>query len=96
MTELIQRELLQFLIMFYCGLAIMLLFEGRDQIIRRCGNRKRLAASVYLGMWICAAFLFWKFLYRASHGVLTIYEMIAVGAGILLWKKVICGILKKK
>ncbi|MEE0691615.1 MAG: spore cortex biosynthesis protein YabQ [Lachnospiraceae bacterium] len=96
MTELIRTELFQSFIMFYCGLSIMILFEGRDGLIRRCGNRKRLAGFIYFLGWICAAFLFYRFLYRASHGALTVCGLAAMGAGIFLWKKIICGILKEK
>ena len=96
MTELIQKEVFQLFVMFYCGLAVMLLFTGRDQLIKRCGSHKRAAAAIYFGTWICAGFLFYEFVYRASHGVLTVYGLLAMGAGIFLWKKVICGILKEK
>ena len=36
MTALIQRELFQLFIMFYGGMALMLLFTGRDSLMRRC------------------------------------------------------------
>lgn len=96
MTELIQRQLFQLVIMFYCGLALMLLFEGRDALVKRCGRRHRAAALVYFAGWICGGFLFYRFVYKASHGVITVYGLLAVAAGILLWKKIICGILKEK
>ena len=96
MTALIQRELFQLFIMFYGGMALMLLFTGRDSLMRRCGTHKRLAAAIYFGSWICASFLFYRFLYRASHGAVTVYGLLAMAAGIFLWKKVICGILKEK
>ena len=93
MTALIQRELSELFIMFYCGLAIMELFTGRDRLMKRCGTRRRLAVVIYFGTWLCAAFLFSQFLYHASHGVVTLYGLLSMGAGILLWKKYICGIM---
>ncbi len=93
MTALIQRELTELFIMFYCGLAIMVLFTGRDRLMERCGTRRRLAVVIYFGTWLCAAFLFSQFLYHASHGVVTLYGLLSMGAGILLWKKYICGIM---
>lgn len=96
MTELIQRELFQLAVMFYAGLAVMLLFEGREQLVCRCGKYKRLAVVIYLAGWACAGYVFYQFAYRACHGVLTVYGLCAFAAGIFLWKKIICGILKKK
>lgn len=93
MTDLIARELHQIFIMFCCGLSMMVLFMGRDQLMKRCGSRKLLKAVIYLVFWLCAAFLFYRFLYSASHGVVTVYGLLAMAAGILLWKKVICGII---
>ncbi len=93
MTELISRELYQVFIMFYCGLAVMIVFTVRDSLIGLYGKNRRLKAVIYLGFWLCAAFLFCRFLYRGSHGVLSVYGILSFGAGILLWKKGICGIL---
>lgn len=93
MTALIERELYELFMMFYCGLSVMLLFTAGEKIIERCGGRRILCRALYLGIWICASFLFSEFLYRASRGVVSIYGLVAMGAGILLWKKVICGIL---
>lgn len=93
MTELIQRELYQVFIMFYCGLAVMIVFSVRDSVTALCRNNRRLSAAIYLSSYLCAAFLFCQFLYRGSHGVLTFYGIVSFGAGILLWKKGICGIL---
>ncbi|MEE0742001.1 MAG: spore cortex biosynthesis protein YabQ [Emergencia sp.] len=93
MTALIKAELIQLLIMFYCGLAIMMVFTVRDRFIARCARYKRLCILIYLGSWLCAAFLFSHFLYRGSHGVVTMYGILAMAAGILLWKKAICGII---
>ncbi len=93
MTALIQRELFQLFIMFYCGLALMLIFEVRDTVMRRLGVKSRASIFIYFGSWLCAAFLFCQFLYKGSHGVITIYGIFSLCAGILLWKKVIYGII---
>ncbi|MGN0658141.1 MAG: hypothetical protein ACI4LA_00910 [Emergencia sp.] len=93
MTALIQRELTEIAVMFCCGLSVMLVFYARDEVIRRCRNCRRTAAAVYFGGWLCAAYLFCRFLYRASWGVITPQGIGALCAGILLWKKVICVII---
>lgn len=93
MTALIERELYEVFMMFYCGLSVMLLFTAGEKVIERCGRRRILCGILYLSMWICASFLCSEFLYRASRGVVTFHGIVAAGMGILLWKKVICGIL---
>lgn len=93
MTELIHRELYQVFIMFYCGLAVMIVFSVRDSVMELCRRNRRLSAAVYFASWLCAAFLFCQFLYRGSHGVLTVYGILSFSAGIFLWKKAICVIL---
>lgn len=93
MTALIEREVYELFMMFYCGLSVMLLFTAGEKVIERCGGRRILCGTLYLGMWICASFLFSEFLYSASRGVVSLHGLVAAGAGILLWKKVICGIL---
>lgn len=95
MTALIQRELTQLLVMFGCGIALMIVFEARDYLMKCCGSRRRLQLAVYFAFWIFAAFLFYRFLYRASHGTVTVYGIAAMAGGIFLWKKGICGILKE-
>ncbi len=93
MTALIERELHEVFMMFYCGLSVMLLFTAGEKVIERCGGRRILCGILYLGMWICASFLFSEFLYSASRGIVSLHGLAAMGVGILLWKKVICGIL---
>ena len=93
MTALIQRELFQLFIMFYCGLAMMMIFEVRDTLMRRFGVKSRVSIFIYFGSWLCAAFLFCQFLYKGSHGVITLYGIFSLCAGVLLWKKAIYGII---
>ena len=83
MTALIQRELFQLLVMFGCGIALMIVFEARNYLMKCCGNRRRMQMAVYFAFWIFAAFLFYRFLYRASHGTVS---------GLRLWSAVYsCG-----
>ncbi len=95
MTALIQKELFQLLVMFCCGIALMIVFSARDYLMKCCGSRKRVQVVIYFAFWIFAAFLFYRFLYRASHGTVSAYGLGAMAMGILLWKKGICGILKE-
>lgn len=93
MTAQIGRELFQLFIMFYCGMAVMFVFAVRDVLIRRVGKGSRAGKFIYLCGWICAAFLFGQFLYKGSHGVITLYGILSMTAGILLWKKYLYGIM---
>lgn len=93
MTELIGRELQTCGIMLCGGAAIMLVFTARDALAARCGPRRRAARAVYLCGWLCAGYLFTEFLYAGSYGVITLHGIIAMAIGILLWKKIICGIM---
>lgn len=95
MTDLISRELGQVLVMFCCGMGIMLIFSARDYLIRRIGANRRLARTIYLISWISAGFLFSEFTYRGSHGVITLYGILSMTVGILLWKKIIYDIIKE-
>lgn len=93
MTELIGKELHTCGIMFCCGAALMLVFTARDALVARCGKRRRMARAVYLCGWLCAGYLFTEFLYAGSCGVISLYGILAMGGGILLWKKIVCGIM---
>lgn len=93
MTELIGRELHTCGIMFCCGIAVMLVFAARDALTARCGGRIRAARAVYLCGWLCAGYLFAEFLYAGSYGVVSAHGIIAMACGILLWKKLVCGII---
>ncbi|MGC2873497.1 spore cortex biosynthesis protein YabQ [Ihubacter sp. rT4E-8] len=93
MTELIARELHETGIMFFCGIAIMLVFTARDALRKRCGTHRRAAQAIYFCGWLCAGYLFTEFLYVGSHGVISLYGIMAMGGGILLWKKVVYGIM---
>ena len=61
--------------------------------MRRFGVKSRVSIFIYFGSWLCAAFLFCQFLYKGSHGVITLYGIFSLCAGVLLWKKVIYGII---
>lgn len=93
MTDLIGRELHTCGIMFCCGAAVMLVFMAGNVLAARCGKRRRAGRAVYLCGWLCAGYLFSEFLYTASRGVISIHGILAMAAGILLWKKIVCGII---
>lgn len=93
MTELIHRQLFELFIMFYCGMAMMMIIEARNKCMKIFGKTSRLSLAIYFGSWLCVAFLFSQFLYRCAYGVLSIHGMIAAAVGIVLWKKVIYGII---
>lgn len=93
MTELIGRELHTCGVMLCYGMALMLVFAARDALTARCGRRRRAARAVYLCGWLCAGYLFTEFLYAGSRGVVSFHGIMAMGCGIILWKKLVCGII---
>ena len=93
MTELMQREMQEIFYMFYGGLSIMMVFLVRDTLVQRCRKYQRVKGFLYLFFWVVAAFLFCQFLYQGAYGVISWYGLLAFGSGIILWKKVFCGIL---
>ncbi len=92
MTELMYRQIHEFFIMFFCGISIMLIFTVRNFLMNRY-HRKRIKYSLYIGSWIIAGFLFWRFLYCSSYGRISMSGLISMLAGILLWKKLIYDII---
>lgn len=93
MTELIWREMYQLFTMFYCGLAVMFLFEVRNKVTDSLRGHKRLSIFVYFLSWLAGGFLFCQYLYRGAHGKLSVYGIVAFAAGLILWKKFIYGII---
>ena len=93
MTDLMQRELTAVLYMVVAGMTVMLLLESGKYILQRTGKYKRLHNTLYLMIWIAAAYLFCQYLYEATYGVIFWYTLPAFAAGCILWKKIFCGIL---
>lgn len=93
MTELINIQISEIFIMLYSGFSIMLIFETRNRIINTLCKNKRISIFVYLCSWLLASYVFYKFLYKATYGVLSPQGIAATLVGILLWKKFIYGII---
>lgn len=95
MTWLIEKQIETTLIMFGCGLATMLIFESRQRFIKVFKLKGICRGFVYLGSWLAVAFLFCRYLYFCTHGVPSAYSLLAYGAGILLWRKIMYGIIDR-
>ncbi len=92
MTELMNRQIHEIYIMFFCGISIMLIFMARDFLMSYC-QRKRIKYFLYISSWMIAGFLFWRFLYCSSYGRVSLPGLISMLVGILLWKNLIYGII---
>lgn len=93
MTELMQREVQALFYFFFGGMAVMVLFQIRDQLCRSCYRYPGLRRSLYLLFWSFAAFLFYQFAYQGAYGVISWYSLLAFGFGIMLWKIGLCDII---
>lgn len=49
--------------------------------------RRGLAAVLEIGFWIFGAFVISEFLYYAAYGEISFHNFLALGLGVLLWKK---------
>lgn len=93
MTLLIKGEMQEICFLFCGGLAIMLLFAARNQILNQCVPYRNLWRFLYLAFWIMAAFLFYEFAYLADFGCISWYSLMSFGCAIVLWNKKLCGII---
>lgn len=48
-----------------------------------------------IAFWICSAVTVSMFLYYSTYGRITLYCVTGFFAGLILWKKICCGIIKQ-
>lgn len=104
-SELVISQSKAVSVMFCAGIAVETLWQLKTYAkVRSCRRKckghkdfgKRaggLAAEA--GFWIGAAGILCEFLYYGSFGRVTLYSAIGFLTGLLLWKKICCGILKE-
>ena len=86
-TELIVLQAKAVAVMFCAGIVTQTLWQIKIRIKHR--------ALAELIFWPAAALILCKFLYYCAFGKLTLYSAAGFFAGLLLWKKICCGILKE-
>lgn len=79
--------------MFCAGFAIMQLFSVMKILLLKWGQNRRFGHVIYIFFWISAAYLFYEFAYFGAYGCISWYGLGAFGCGMILWKKIFCGIM---
>lgn len=103
-SELIISQSKAVAVMFCAGIAVETLWQlkiyakGRScqRRDKKCKGFRVMAkgAALEAGFWVGAAVILCEFLYYGSFGRITLYSAIGFFAGLLLWKKICCGIIK--
>ncbi len=98
-SELIAEQIKTVVVMFGAGVVVGSLWDikkyGQEKIgtIQIVGKIKT-KVIIEIVFWIITAVVYSNFMYYCSYGVVTFHGIIGFLAGILLWKKICCGILK--
>ena len=90
MTELVRSQLNIFFVMGAGGLAAGLVLD----IFRTFADRRGLGSVMEIMAWITAGFMTSEFFYYCDNGKVSFEGIASLIAGLLLWKKFFCGILK--
>ena len=87
-TELIVLQAKAVAVMFCAGIAVETLWQ-----LKKCAKGRLYGEFAF---WIIAGIVLCKFLYYASFGRLSLYAAVGFFAGLFLWKKICCVIMKDK
>ena len=93
MTDLIRTEAYEIFIMFYAGLAIMMIMELKNMLCNGYELNGRLRVFIELFTWLLAAYLFGSFAYACAYGRMSLHGIGATIVGAVLWKKYLYGII---
>lgn len=86
MNPLIRKQLFDFFIMFYSGLAVMLFYQIYEAYQRRFHPRGFLLLLEELLFWLFASLLVTSFLYYSGYGAISFHSMIALLCGACAWR----------
>lgn len=92
MTELVVDQAIAVLVMMAAGVFVESLWQAKGLLQRRSGGRLLLWMEE-LAFWAASAAALSMFLYYCSFGKLTVHGILGFLAGLLLWKKICCGII---
>lgn len=98
-TELIYEQIKTIVVMFGAGVVIESLWlakkYGQEKSVRiNIIGKFKSEWLIEMMFWILAAGIYSMFLYYCSYGVITFHGIVGFLIGLLLWKKICCGILK--
>lgn len=91
-TELIISQTKTLLVMLAAGIFVESFMQIKKLFQQRCGSIVlRIAAEA--AFWVIAAASVSAFLYYCAFGKISIHALAGFLAGVLLWKKICCGII---
>lgn len=85
-TDLIREQSFDCIIMFCCGLAMMMFYQLCSFLSRLIHLGKWIRVVLELAFWTVGAVLVSEFLYYCAYGEITLHSAGAFAAGLLLWK----------
>lgn len=92
LTELIIEQSRTVLVMFCAGVATETFWQIKTEGQRRTGI-KVIKAAMEAVFWIISAFVISAFLYYSCFGKMTFTALLGLLTGLLLWKKILHGII---
>lgn len=92
LTELIQGQLKTFFGMAAAGILIESLWQGK-WLLQRATKHFFFCVIQEIIFWFISAVVISMFMYYCSFGTLTFHGGAGFLAGLLLWKKICCGII---
>ncbi len=92
-NPLIEYQVFETVIMFYAGMAVMLLLDLFSFAKTKITLSKHMEGLLNILFWIIIALLSISFLYYASYGKVSFHIILAYCTGLLLWKKCFYGII---
>ena len=99
MSELIQQQIKTFVVMLSCGVAVETMWQIKGYAKNKLSTynvikKFRGDDIMEIMFWVLASWTLSMFMYYCTYGAVTLQGMIGFLAGLLLWKKICCGILK--
>lgn len=92
-NPLIEHQALEAFVMFFAGMAVMILHQIFSWLKRKANTGKYMSFVLDLIFWLTAAVLTTLFLNYACFGKLSFHSGAAFVIGLVLWKKIFCGII---
>ena len=98
-TELIEEQIKTVGVMFACGVVTETMWIAKSYGKNKLGSYKiikifKTRDLLEIVFWIFASVTLSMFMYYSTYGAITLHGTIGFLAGLLLWKKICCGILK--
>jgi len=91
MTSLIQSQAATMIVMLYCGMTIAIVYDVFTLFLDRFLLGKNVLKTLMrLGCYVVIAFIIGEFTMFCQNGKLTLYEMLFLAMGLLLWRKIFC------